>query len=37
MILGNTHDETRGLMGADPSLFTLTWDTLQAMLEPTRR
>jgi para-nitrobenzyl esterase len=34
MILGNTHDETRGLMGgSDPGLFELTWDTLQAKLE----
>ena len=34
MILGNTHDETRVLIGrGDPSLFTLTWDTLQAKLE----
>jgi para-nitrobenzyl esterase len=34
MILGNTHDETRGLMGGnDPGLFALTWDTLQAKLE----
>ncbi len=34
MILGNTHDETRGLIGgSDPSLFELTWATLQATLE----
>ncbi|MCX6549537.1 MAG: carboxylesterase/lipase family protein [Acidobacteria bacterium] len=33
MVLGNTHDETRGLMGGDPALFELTWDTLQAKLE----
>lgn len=34
MILGNTHDETRNLMGrSDPSLFDLTWDTLQPRLE----
>jgi para-nitrobenzyl esterase len=34
MILGNTHDETRGLIGgSDPSLFDLTWDSLQAKLE----
>jgi para-nitrobenzyl esterase len=32
MVLGNTHDETRGLMG-DLSLFELTWDTLQPKLE----
>lgn len=29
MILGNTHDETRTLIGgANPTLFDLTWDTL---------
>jgi para-nitrobenzyl esterase len=33
MILGNTHDETRGLMGGDASLFGLTWETLQPKLE----
>lgn len=34
MVLGNTHDETRGLIGAgDPSLFELTWETLQPKLE----
>ncbi len=34
MMLGNTHDETRGLMGgSDPSLFALAWSTLQAKLE----
>ena len=34
MVLGNTHDETRGLMGpGDPSLFELTWETLQGKLE----
>jgi len=33
MVLGNTHDETRGLMGSDASLWELTWDTLQAKLE----
>jgi para-nitrobenzyl esterase len=33
MVLGNTHDETRGLMGGDASLFELTWDSLQAKLE----
>jgi para-nitrobenzyl esterase len=34
MILGNTHDETRVLIGrGDPSLFSLTWATLQAKLE----
>ena len=34
MILGNTRDETRTLIGrGDPSLFSLTWETLQARLE----
>lgn len=34
MILGNTHDETRTLIGrGDPSLFSLTWETLPAKLE----
>jgi para-nitrobenzyl esterase len=34
MVLGNTHDETRTLIGrGDPSIFQLTWDTLRAKLE----
>jgi len=34
MILGNTKGETRTLIGrGDPSLFALTWETLQAKLE----
>ncbi|MGA2889538.1 MAG: carboxylesterase/lipase family protein [Terracidiphilus sp.] len=34
MIMGNTHDETRLLIGAgDPSTFTLTWETLPAKLK----
>jgi para-nitrobenzyl esterase len=34
MILGNTHDETRTLIGrGDRTLFSLTWETLQARLE----
>lgn len=34
LILGNTHDETRLLIGgADPSTFTLTWETLPAKLK----
>ena len=34
MILGNTHGETRTLIGrGDPSIFSLTWETLQAKLE----
>jgi para-nitrobenzyl esterase len=34
MMLGNTRGETRTLIGrGDPSLFTLTWDTLRAKLD----
>ena len=34
MVLGNTHDETRNLIGrGDPTLFDLTWETLQPRLE----
>jgi para-nitrobenzyl esterase len=34
MILGNTHDETRGLIGgAHPALFSLTWQEVPAALE----
>lgn len=34
MILGNTHDETRGLIGgAHPALFSLTWPEVPAALE----
>ena len=34
MILGNTHDETRGLIGTGhPELFALTWEELPAALE----
>ena len=34
MVLGNTHDETRTLIGrGDPSIFALTWETLRARLE----
>jgi len=37
MILGNTHDETRGLIGSgDPSTFSLTWETLLPKLEVVR-
>lgn len=32
MVIGNTHDETRGFTGADRSLFNLTWDELPARL-----
>lgn len=38
MILGNTHDETRLLIGAaDPSLFTLDWPKLPGRLEKYRQ
>jgi len=34
MMIGNTHDETRGLIGrGDPRTFELTWDELPARLE----
>jgi para-nitrobenzyl esterase len=34
MMLGNTHGETRTLIGrGDATIFALTWDTLQAKLE----
>jgi para-nitrobenzyl esterase len=34
MVLGNTHDETRTLIGrGNPSIFALTWETLRARLE----
>jgi para-nitrobenzyl esterase len=34
MILGNTHDETRLLIGgSDPEAFSLSWDTLPAKLQ----
>ncbi len=34
MILGNTHDETRGLIGrANPTLFALTWEQVPAALD----
>lgn len=32
MMIGNTHDETRGFVGADRSLFSLTWDDVPARL-----
>ncbi len=32
MMIGNTHDETRGFVGADRSLFALNWDDLPARL-----
>jgi para-nitrobenzyl esterase len=37
MILGNAHDETRLLIGGgDPSLFSLTWETLPEKLDVVR-
>jgi len=34
MILGNTHDETRGLIGGgQPALFSITWEEVPAALE----
>jgi para-nitrobenzyl esterase len=34
MVLGNTHDETRGLIGGgQPALFSLTWEDLPPALE----
>lgn len=34
MILGNTHDETRGLIGgSQPALFSLTWDDVPSALQ----
>jgi para-nitrobenzyl esterase len=34
MMIGNTHDETRGLIGrGDPKTFALTWDEVPARLE----
>ncbi len=38
MILGNTHDETRLLIGSsNPALFSITWDELPAKLEQYRQ
>lgn len=38
MIIGNTHDETRNLIGGgDPSAFDLTWEALPARLFPAMR
>ncbi|HWU76655.1 MAG TPA: carboxylesterase/lipase family protein [Rhodanobacter sp.] len=33
MVIGNTHDETRGFLGHDPANFKLHWDDLPARLE----
>jgi para-nitrobenzyl esterase len=32
MMIGNTHDETRGFIGADRAIFNLSWDDLPARL-----
>jgi para-nitrobenzyl esterase len=32
MMIGNTHDETRGFVGNDRALFALTWEELSARL-----
>ncbi len=32
MVIGNTHDETRGFVGADRAPFNLSWDDLPARL-----
>jgi len=32
MIIGNTHDETRAFLGADPTNFTVGWDDLPGKL-----
>ena len=37
MMIGNTHDETRGFVGADRSLFALTWDEAPARLASAMR
>ncbi|MDO8295947.1 MAG: carboxylesterase/lipase family protein [Caulobacter sp.] len=37
MIIGNTHDETRAFLGADPRNHRLTWDALPARLAPELR
>lgn len=37
MMIGNTHDETRGFVGADRTLFNLTWDELPTQLATAMR
>jgi len=37
MMLGNTHDETRGFLGNDEANFTVTWDELPERLWPQLR
>lgn len=37
MLLGNTHDETRGFVGSDRSAFNLSWDDVPQRLEGAMR
>jgi len=37
MVIGNTHDETRGFVGADRTIFALTWDDMPARLAANMR
>ncbi len=37
MMIGNTHDETRGFVGADRSVFSMTWDDVPARLASAMR
>jgi para-nitrobenzyl esterase len=37
MLIGNTHDETRGFVGNDRALFNLTWDELPGRLATAMR
>lgn len=37
MMIGNTHDETRGFVGADRSAFALSWDDVPARLAAAMR
>ncbi|MCX7357035.1 MAG: carboxylesterase/lipase family protein [Alphaproteobacteria bacterium] len=37
MMIGNTHDETRGFVGADRTVFSLTWDDVPARLASAMR
>lgn len=37
MMIGNTHDETRGFVGADRALFSLTWEEVASRLASAMR
>ncbi len=37
MMIGNTHDETRGFLGGNPKNFELTWEDLPKVLQPQYR